>query len=280
MNSQLIGTNVQPVSCSSRRIERVRAYRLLPRSRGLPHLLGGPALSLSRPAQASLTLRPAGLLSRLKRLCDEAPALPVTRPSRSSATRSIDNSLVESSSTDDLRLRGALPQPDTRCAGARVIRPLPQIRGRARAPARPRILPALHPGFGTAVIIELSTTGHQRRWSGTPAQMVQSHLANPLRIALTGFRKCDDLFCQYFRREVVLIGNSESRAGHLERDVHDALCLCIELMAVEIWIDRHDTLADRRRERTLGRAAARGAQVYRLCEFPVCLEPNLAGMAG
>ena len=45
------------------------ACRLLPHSCSLPLLLGGSAsaLSLSRPAQASLTLRPAGLLSRLKR---------------------------------------------------------------------------------------------------------------------------------------------------------------------------------------------------------------------
>ena len=45
------------------------ACRLLPRSRGLPQMAGGSAsaLSLSRPAQASLTLRPVGLLSRLKR---------------------------------------------------------------------------------------------------------------------------------------------------------------------------------------------------------------------
>ena len=45
------------------------ACRLLPRSRGLPQMAGGSAsaLSLSRPAQASLTLRPAGLLSRLRR---------------------------------------------------------------------------------------------------------------------------------------------------------------------------------------------------------------------
>src|SRR4029434_9120631 len=43
--------------------------RLLPRSRGLPQLAGGSAsaLSLSRPAQASLTLRPAGSLSRPRR---------------------------------------------------------------------------------------------------------------------------------------------------------------------------------------------------------------------
>src|SRR5262249_3457041 len=38
---------------------------LLPRSRGLPQMAGGSAsaLSLSRPAQASLALRPAGSLS-------------------------------------------------------------------------------------------------------------------------------------------------------------------------------------------------------------------------
>jgi hypothetical protein len=43
--------------------------RLLPRSRGLPQMAGGSAsaLSLSRPAQASLTLRPAGSLSRPQR---------------------------------------------------------------------------------------------------------------------------------------------------------------------------------------------------------------------
>src|SRR5262249_43982285 len=43
--------------------------RLLPRSRGLPQMAGGSAsaLSLSGPAQASLALRPAESLSRLKR---------------------------------------------------------------------------------------------------------------------------------------------------------------------------------------------------------------------
>ncbi len=44
-------------------------HRLLPRSRGLPQMPGGSAatLSLSRPAQASLALRPVGSLSCLKR---------------------------------------------------------------------------------------------------------------------------------------------------------------------------------------------------------------------
>ena len=44
------------------------ARRLLPHSCSLPQMAGGSAsaLSLSRPAQASLALRPAGSLSRLK----------------------------------------------------------------------------------------------------------------------------------------------------------------------------------------------------------------------
>ena len=42
-------------------------------------------------------------------LCHEAPTHAVTRISCSSATGSIDNSPVDSSSTDDSRLRGALP---------------------------------------------------------------------------------------------------------------------------------------------------------------------------
>src|SRR3954449_11188338 len=45
------------------------ARRLLPRLRGLPRNSGGSASvsSLSRPAQASLTLRPVGLLDRPRR---------------------------------------------------------------------------------------------------------------------------------------------------------------------------------------------------------------------
>jgi hypothetical protein len=49
--------------------DRTGACRLLPRSYSLPQMAGGSAsaLSLSRPAQTSLTLRAAGLLNRLKR---------------------------------------------------------------------------------------------------------------------------------------------------------------------------------------------------------------------
>jgi hypothetical protein len=67
---------------------------LLPCSISLRQMAGGSAsaLSLSRPAQASLTLQPSEPLSRPGDLYHEAPALPVTRPSRSLATGSIDNS--------------------------------------------------------------------------------------------------------------------------------------------------------------------------------------------
>src|SRR6202521_1298894 len=85
------------------------ACRLLPRSRGLPQMAGGSAsaLSLSRPAQASLTLRPAGLLNRTR-------LQPCRLPGRT-ARQLPDQSTtlwVESSSTSDPRLRGALPTTD------------------------------------------------------------------------------------------------------------------------------------------------------------------------
>src|ERR1700688_3836096 len=72
-------------------VDRTGACRFLPCPRGLPRLTGGSAstTSLSRPAQASLALRPARLLARPKAdFCPEAPAQPVTRLSRSVATMS------------------------------------------------------------------------------------------------------------------------------------------------------------------------------------------------
>src|SRR5713101_8494307 len=69
--------------------DRTGACRFLPHPRGLPRLTGGSAstTSLSRPAQASLALRPARLLARPKAdFCPEDSTRPVTRPSRSVAT--------------------------------------------------------------------------------------------------------------------------------------------------------------------------------------------------
>ena len=89
--------------------------RLLPRSHGLPQMAGGSAsaLSLSRPAQASLTLRPIGLLSRLT--ATFVTRLRSVRLPGQTARQLPDQSTtlwVESSSTGDPRLRGALPFPD------------------------------------------------------------------------------------------------------------------------------------------------------------------------
>src|SRR2546421_5799737 len=78
------------------------------------------ALSLSRPAQASLTLRPIGSLSR-----PEATFVTRLQPMRlpAQAARQLpDQSTtirVESSSTDDSRPRGALPTTDS-CSAAKV----------------------------------------------------------------------------------------------------------------------------------------------------------------
>src|SRR5208283_1413915 len=84
--------------------------RLLPRPPGLPRCSGGSASisSLSRPAQASLALRPAGSVNR-----PTAAFVTRLRPgqSPSQAARQLpDQSTilwVESSSTGDTRLRGA-----------------------------------------------------------------------------------------------------------------------------------------------------------------------------
>src|SRR5262249_22643397 len=91
------------------------ACRLLPHSCSLPQMAGGSAsaLSLSRPAQASLALRPTGSLSRPK-------ATFVTRlqPCRSpgrAARQLPDQSTTlraDSSPTDDSRLRGAPPDSE------------------------------------------------------------------------------------------------------------------------------------------------------------------------
>src|SRR4029079_4176973 len=91
--------------------------RLLPRSRGLPQMAGGSAsaLSLPRPAQASLTLQPIGLLSRLTATF-VTRLRPVRLPGQTARQRPDQSTTlwVESSSTGDPRLRGALPFPDVR----------------------------------------------------------------------------------------------------------------------------------------------------------------------
>src|SRR5437899_9278564 len=72
-------------------VDQTGACRFLPCPRGLPRLTGGSAstTSLSRPAQASLALRPTGSLARPKAdFCPEASTRSVPRPSRSVATMS------------------------------------------------------------------------------------------------------------------------------------------------------------------------------------------------
>jgi hypothetical protein len=106
--------------------DRAGAYvDCFPASRSLPQMAGGSAsaLSLSRPAQASLTLRPAGSLSR-----PQATFVTRLQPMRlpAQAARQLpDQSTtlrVDSSSTDDSRLRGALPTADSCSATKRPAR--------------------------------------------------------------------------------------------------------------------------------------------------------------
>jgi len=89
----------------------------------LPPLAGGSAsaLSLSRPAQALLALRPAGSLSRPRRPLSRGSD-PASCPAEPLASFRIQSTIirVEPSSTDDSRLRGALPEPDSGSAANNV----------------------------------------------------------------------------------------------------------------------------------------------------------------
>ena len=105
------------------------ACRLLPRSCSLPQMTGGSAsaLSLSRPAQASLTLRPAGSLTPKAAFVTRLQ--PCQLPGRA-ARQLPDQSTtlrVVPSSTGASRLRGARPkrtsrptQRQTACSVCRV----------------------------------------------------------------------------------------------------------------------------------------------------------------
>jgi hypothetical protein len=102
--------------------------RLLPRSCSLPQMAGGSAsaLSLSRPAQASLTLRPIGSLSRPRRPLSRGSS-PASYPTRPLASFRINRQLSGWNPPPLMisRLRGALPITDivgsqkTNCSGLR-----------------------------------------------------------------------------------------------------------------------------------------------------------------
>jgi hypothetical protein len=79
----------------------------------------------------------AGPLSRLGGLCHEAPALPVARSTRPSATDQSTTLRVDSSSTSDSRLRGARPSPDGRfCNGNTTPSRLSRCGRKRRVPER------------------------------------------------------------------------------------------------------------------------------------------------
>ena len=85
-----------------------------PSHSGLPRYAGGSAsaTSLSRPAQASRVLRPAGSLNRPKRPSSRG-SNPPGYPARSLVSYQVPptTSWVAPSSTDDTRRRGALHSP-------------------------------------------------------------------------------------------------------------------------------------------------------------------------
>src|SRR5262245_62062327 len=76
-------------------------------------------------------------------LCHEAPALPVAQPSRSSASGLSTIIQVEPSSTDDSRLRGALPASDSCTTTSSVAIRSPRRRGRGASVAHRGRAPSL-----------------------------------------------------------------------------------------------------------------------------------------
>jgi hypothetical protein len=78
---------------------RVQMSVASPSRESLPRIAGGSASAsrLSRPARASLALRPAGSLSRPRRPLSQGSGPPVTRTSRLPATSSTDNRLCGTS---------------------------------------------------------------------------------------------------------------------------------------------------------------------------------------
>jgi hypothetical protein len=101
------------------------ACRLLPRSRGLPQMAGGSAsaLSLSRPAQASLTLRPAGSLSRPRRPLSRGSS-PASYPAEPLVSYQINRQL-SGRNLPPLVIRGFGAHGQTRTSSLGAARPLP-----------------------------------------------------------------------------------------------------------------------------------------------------------
>src|ERR1022692_3718381 len=101
--------------------DRTGACRFLPCPRGLPRLTGGSAstTSLSRPAQASLALRPTGSLARPRRTFSRGfdPASCPTAPLGSYHV-SPTTTWVDPPSTSDLRHWGARRVEEGRWTGA------------------------------------------------------------------------------------------------------------------------------------------------------------------
>jgi hypothetical protein len=66
---------------------------------------------------------------------------------------------------------------------------------------------------------------------GRRAKLLHNVFAQSLGIALTRFRKLDDLVCKYFICKVTAIGKSQRYQGHFESEAHDPDRLRIEFLA-------------------------------------------------
>jgi hypothetical protein len=74
------------------------------------------------------------------------------------------------------------------------------------------------------------------------AQVLQGSVADALRIALSGFRKLDDLASDHLTNWISVVGGgAEGRKGRLESEAHETDSLKVERLAIQEAPDRHES---------------------------------------
>jgi hypothetical protein len=74
-----------------------------------------------------------------------------------------------------------------------------------------------------------------RRWS---AKFHQHAIAQPLGIALAGFRESHDSLCENVVCQIAAIGKPKGYQSHFKREAHDADSLRVEFLPVQVRSDR------------------------------------------
>src|SRR6476659_10427005 len=95
-------------------------------------------------------------------------------------------------------------------------------------------------GFGLAALWTAKPSGWISRADGA-----QGAVTEPLGIALTGFRKCDDVLRKRGTNGVVPVGGGAERGQrHLKGNTHQTDGFAVELMAAQEAPDWHESGSD------------------------------------